>query len=111
MEARWTPAENAGSARFSKRFRDGEGEDYASFVSVAAETMTRMKACAKKDDKVAVGRELKDEVPRAPGCDRDLGKRHHNDDRPVRRAEIEPLITRAICGRSNATAACRGVIL
>ena len=23
----------------------------------------------------------------APGCDRDLGKRHHNDDRPVRRAE------------------------
>ena len=38
---------------------DGEGEDYASFVSVAAETMTRMKACANKDDKVAVGRELK----------------------------------------------------
>ena len=47
----------------------------------------------------------------APGCDRDLGKRHHNDDRPVRRAEIEPLVTRAICGRSNATGACRGVIL
>ena len=46
----------------------------------------------------------------APGCDRDLGKRHHNDDRPVRRAEIEPLVTRAICGRSNATAACRGAI-
>ena len=30
---------------------------------------------------------------------------HHGDDRPVRRLEIEPLVTRAICGRSgNATA-------
>ena len=33
MEARWTPDENAGSARFSKRYRDGEGEDYEQYLS------------------------------------------------------------------------------
>ena len=32
MQARWTPAEDAGSLRFSQRYRDEEGEDYSAWA-------------------------------------------------------------------------------
>ena len=32
MQARWTPAEDAGSLRFSQRYRDDEGEDYSAWA-------------------------------------------------------------------------------
>ena len=32
MQARWTPAEDAGSLRFSQRYRDQEGEDYGAWA-------------------------------------------------------------------------------
>ena len=32
----------------------------------------------------------------APGCDADLGKKHHNDDRPVSMRELRPVVLRAL---------------
>ena len=31
-----------------------------------------------------------------PGCDADLGKEHHNDNRPVSIRELRPVVSRAL---------------
>ena len=42
LEARWTPAKDAGSARFSKRYRDAAGEDYKRWMDPDEDSSTWM---------------------------------------------------------------------